>query len=139
MVLLQAIKFINSLTSYLCINQLLYYITGFCTNCGIRLTVRLLPDDGGNICRTCITKTRCDLCKRYLDDRCMQTRHVCNNCTRKQAWRKQNGGRQHFREVLSEEVVSENTGEADLIVHLQNRRQQIIEPAASDSCCFQVC
>ena len=110
-----------------CINYLIViFISGFCTNCGIYLKSHLLPDGGGNICRTCITKTRCDLCKRHLDDRCMHTRRVCNNCTRKQTWRKQNGGRKHFKEVLSEEIVSENSGEADLIVHLQNRRQQIM-------------
>ena len=56
----------------------------------------------------------------------MHTRRVCNNCTRKQAWRKQNGGWKHFKDVLTDETISENSGEADLIVHLQNRRQQIM-------------
>ena len=113
-----------------CINFIIQFacsFSGFCTNCGIRLTVRLLLEDGENICRTCITKTRCDLCKRHLDDRCMHTRCVCNNCTRKQTWRKQNGGRKHIKEVLTDETISENFGEADLIVHLQNRRQQIMD------------
>ena len=92
------------------------------------MKTRLLPEDGGNVCRNCLVKKRCDLCKRYLDDQCMHKHRVCNNCVWKQTWAEQTSGRRrHFRDVLSEEVVSENTGEADLIVHLQRRRQQIMD------------
>ena len=58
----------------------------------------------------------------------MSDRNNCNNCVRKQAWRKQTGGkRRDFKNVFTEVSIAENTGEADLIVHLQRQRQRIAD------------
>ena len=48
---------------------------------------------------------------------------------RKLAWLQQTGGkkRRDFKIVLTEVTISENSGEADLIVHLQRQRQRIAD------------
>ena len=47
---------------------------------------------------------------------------------RKQQWKKQTGGQKRdFKGVLSEEIISENTGDEDLSVHLQNQKDRIAQ------------
>ena len=56
----------------------------------------------------------------------MYDRYNCNNCMQKQARLKQTGSKgREFKNVFTEVKIAENTGEADLIVHLQRQRQRI--------------
>ena len=58
----------------------------------------------------------------------MQDENICNSCIRKQKWKKQTGGQKRdFKGVLSEEIISENTGDEDLSVHLQNQKDRIAQ------------
>ena len=92
------------------------------------MSAKLLSDNGGSVCRGCLAKGKCKQCGRHLDAKCMHDRHNCNNCVRKQAWLKQTGGkRRDFKNVFTEVSIAENTGEADLIVHLQRQRQRIAD------------
>ena len=121
-------SFFNLLSQCISSNLSVLIFSGFCTNCGIYLKAKLLSDNGESVCRGCLAKGKCKQCGRHLDAKCMHDRHNCNNCVRKQAWRKQTGGkRRDFKNVFTEVSIAENTGEADLIVHLQRQRQRIAD------------
>ena len=58
----------------------------------------------------------------------MHDENICNSCIRKQKWKRQTGGQKRdFKGVLSEEIISENTGDEDLSVHLQNQKERIAQ------------
>ena len=86
-------------------------------------------------------REKCNQCGRHLDVKCMYDRHNCNNCMRKLAWLKQTGGkkRRDFKSVLTEVTITENTGDADLIVHLRRQRQRIADQLRATLGVFQVC
>ena len=98
-------SFFKLLSQCISSNLSVLIFSGFCTNCGIYLKAKLLPDNGGNVCRSCLAKGKCKQCGRHLDTKCMHDHHNCNNCVRKQAWLKQTGcKRRDFKNVFHRSV-----------------------------------
>ena len=83
-------------------------LPGFCKSCNIYLRRDLLPETGGDVCRDCLSKGECEGNRKRTSN--------------------QTGGKEKtFKGVLTEEIISEDSRDGDMIVHLQRHRERIVE------------